>query len=274
VGASLRELRRLVGDKSGFVTVLVVSHDSDSTSTVRDTARLADRENQAASIVNRSLYFSGGTEANWGHVAAVTDFDGTTKTITFSPDAPTTPLTGDTVELWPVHEVVSPEAVNRLINYAINAVADFAGAEEYATAQTFNARTGTLEIPATWAEFGGADWTGSTGYVSEIRPQWMRVAGGRHLVTIRGMGAALANRRSVALFGYPRALPLVNEDDETPVNAEWLVESVTQAITLAKSWNMHDPAAAERRSQFWANQAMVYRRNISPPRRGLGIFLP
>lgn len=272
--ASLRELRRLVGDKTGFVTVLNLTHVSAGLNTVRDTARLADRENQAASIVNRSLYFSDGTAANWGHVAAVTDFDGATRTITFTPDAAAIPQAGDTVELWPVHEVVSPEAVNRLINYAIDAVKDFAGAEEYATAQTFDARTGTLTIPATWATFGGADWTDARGYVREIRSQWLGVRPSQRLATIQSAVAGRFNRRSVALYGYVRATPLVDEDDETPVQAEWIVESVTQAITLAKSWNMHDPAAAERRANFWATQAAIYRRNVVPGMRGLGIALP
>jgi hypothetical protein len=78
----------------------------------------------------------------------------------------------------------------------------------------------------------------------------------------------------VRLYGYPPAATLSLETDTTPVNAEWIVESVTGALTLARSWASHDAAAAERRANYWSSQAMLYRRNIASARRGMGISIP
>lgn len=275
MATELRTLRRLIGDTTGDVLVLKATATSASASVFTDFAHLADRESRAASIIKRLLYFSGGTEANVGWEAAITDYDGLTRTLTFSPAAPTAPQLDDEAELWSVTERTgSIGALRRLINDAIATVEDVAGLEEYAADQTFDARGGTLVIPAGWAEFGGADWTDPTGYVREISPRWLRVSPGRRTVTIWGRGAERAHRRSVALYGYPRCTALEAETDATPVSAKWIVQSVSEAITLAGSWHSHDPAAAERRANFWSTKAEAYRRTMMSARRGLGIALP
>jgi hypothetical protein len=275
--ATLRDLRRLVGDKTGDVLVLEASSVSASESTFTDAAHLGDRGDRAASIVNKLLYFSEGTADNLQHEAAVTDYTSSSRTLTFDPAAPQIPQEGDVAELWSVAERIgSIGAIHRLINYAIDAVKDVAGAEAYATVQTYNARTGSLDIPATWAEFGGAEYLpiGTTTYRVDIRPSHLTVQPSLRTVRIRGEGAARAHRRSVYLYGYLRCLPLVDEDDETTVNSEWIVESVAEALTLARSWASSDSAAAERRANFWSAKAALYRRAVAQGRRGLGIALP
>lgn len=273
--AELRELRRLIGDKTGDVLVLRATHVSDSATTFHDTAHLGDRGDRAPSIVNRLLYFSDGTAANLQHEAAVTDYTSLDRILTFDPAAPATPQVADVAELWSVSERIgSIGAIHRLINYAIDAVKNIAGAEVYDTVQTFNARTGSLTIPDTWAEFGGAEWADATGFRAVLRSTHLRVQPSLRTVRISGAGAARANRRSVYLFGYLRCLPLVAEDDATPVSSEWIVESVAEALTLARSWASNDPAAAERRANFWSAKAAMYRRSVASGRRGLGIALP
>jgi len=269
-----RELRRLIGDVTGDAMVLTATA-AGTISTFADTARLADRGDRAASLVGKLLYFCEGTAANLGHEAAVTDFASSSRTLTFQPNAPAAVAQNDVAELWSTTERVgSVGAIHRLINYAIKQVEDVAGLEEYNTAATFNARTGLLAIPATWAEIGGAEWTASGGYVREVRDRWLRVRPAGRTLEIIGRGAALANRRSVRLYGYPRCLPLSADTDNTPVDAAWIVNSVAQALTLAPSWRASDPAAAERRANFWSTQAALFRREVRSARRGLGVSLP
>ena len=272
------ELRRLIGDVTGDMLLLDATGAGNTTS-FPDTARLADRGDRAATVINRLLYFSGGTVANLGHEAAVTDFTSSTRTLTFSPAAPSAVASGDDIELWSaVERIGSISAIHRLINYAIKQVEDMAGLEEYNTAATFNARTGLLTIPATWTELGGAEYTAPGGYVREIPSRWLKVRPAGRKLEIVGHGARMADRRSVRLFGYPRCVQLTTDADATtgttPVDAAWIVNSVAEALTLAPSWRASDPAAAERRANFWAAQAQLYKREVASGRRGLHISLP
>lgn len=275
MASTLQELRRLVGDVTGDLLLLRATA-LGSTTTLIDTARLADRGDRAPSIVNKMLYFGSDADtANLAHEAAVTDFASSTRTLTFAPAAPTAVTSGKYAELWSTAERIgSISAIHRLINYAIKQVADVAGLEEYNTAATFDARTGLLTIPDTWAEFGGAEYTDPSGYVSEIRNRYLRVRPAGRKVELVGRGAALANRRSVRLYGYKRQTALSANADSTDVDAAWIVESVAQALTLAPSWRASDPAAAERRANFWATRSAAFRREVMSARRGLRVALP
>jgi hypothetical protein len=275
--ASLRELRRLVGDTSGDVLVLRATEDSANTTSFTDYAHLGDRGDRSPSIVNRLVYFSETsllTVDNLQHSAAATDFSSLTRTVTFSPGAPLAPVLGDVVELWSVAERIgSIDAVHRLINYAIDQVRDLAGPEEYTDPVKFSLRQGNLAIPATWSYFGGAEWLDGNDFPNEVRSRYLKVIPGQRQVRIWGSGAERADRRGVRLYGYVRCKPLVAEGDVTPVSTEWIVESVAEALTLSRSWASNDAAAAERRSNFWAGRAALYRRSCMSGRRGLGIAL-
>jgi len=272
--AELREIRRLVGDTSGDVLVLTATEDSANLTSFTDFAHLGDRPDRAPSIVNRLCYFSGGQEQNWGHSAAATDYGSDTRTITFSPGAPVAPIIGDVMELWSVSERIgSVDAIHRLINYAIDQVKDIAGPEEYTDPAKFTLRQGNLPLPVTWAYFGGAEWLDGNDFPSEVRSRYLKVIPGQRVVRIWGSGAERADRKNVRLYGYVRCQPLVRETDFTPVNTNWIVESVAEALTLARSWSTNDAAAAERRSNFWAGRAAMYYRSAMSGRRGLGIAL-
>lgn len=274
-GTTLRELRQLIGIKTGDLLILSPSEASSTTDTFKDQAHLSDRGDQSQTLLHRLLYFSDGD--NEGHEAAVTGFSSSARTISYQPASPVAPDVGQTIELWTVSERVgSMNQIRLLINHAIHSVREQAGVEEYGTDATFNVRTGTVDIPATWrgGEFGGADWVDRHGYIREISPRWMTVSPGSMKVTIGGRGGERAHGHTVRLYGYPVAAPLTNEDDETLCDRDWIVESVASALTLGPSWRANDAAAAERRANFWASQAAVYRRNTYGARRGLGIWLP
>ena len=267
-------LRRAIGDKLGDMLVLKATANSANASSFIDVVRMGDRGDRAPSIVNRIGYLSGGTAANLGHECRITDFASSARTLTFTPAAATAPQVGDELELWSMTERVgSIDAIHRLINDAIRAVDRWAEIETWDTAQTYNARTQTLTIPATWVEFGGADWTDGRGYVKPIPNSRLRVRPGLRTVEILGHSASRANRRAVRLWGFPRSPALTTDDATTNVDSEWLVESVVSVISLAGAWKATDGAAAERRANFWNAQAMLYRRSVAAPRRGLGMAL-
>src|SRR5262245_57875836 len=208
--AELRQLRRLIGDKTGDVLVLRSTRDEPGADSFTDFAHLGDRGNRAPSIVNRIIYFSDGQPVNWGHEAAVTDFTSLTRTLTFSPAAAAAPAVGDVAELWSVADRIGAvSAIHRGINYAISQVADVAGLEVYAEPSEFTQRDGYLAVPETWAVFGGAEWLDSRDFPSEVRSRYLKVIPGQRLVRLWGMGAQRANRRQVRLYGYERCTPLV-----------------------------------------------------------------
>lgn len=275
MAVTLRDLRQLVGIKTGDLLILEATAASADGSSFRDQARLAERGDQAPSIVGKLLYLSEGTAQNLQHEARVTAFASATTSLTIAPAAPLPPQEGDVGELWSVAERIGTiQHIHKLINHAIEAVRDLAGPEVYADAQTFRARTGYLTIPATWASFGGAEWADLVGFRRDIREAHLQVRTGLSQVWISAAGSARGNNRSVYLYGYERCLPLVAETDATPVNSEWIVESVAESLTLGRSWASADPAAAERRANFWSSKAALYRRDIAAPRRGLNLALP
>ncbi len=269
--ATLRELRQLIGIKTGDLLILGATDASADGTSFRDRTRLAERGDQAPSIVGKILYFSAGTAQNLQHEARVTAFASATKALTYDPPSPQPPQPGDEAELWSVAERIGTvQHIHRLINHAIDAVKDLAGGEVYADPQTFDVRTGYLTIPATWSTFGGAEWADMRGFRREVRDAHISVRTGLGQVWLQ---YGRANRRSVYLYGYLRALPLVNESDDTPVDAEWITESVSEALTLGRSWASADAAAAERRANFWSTKAALYRRDVAVPRRGLNLAL-
>ncbi len=266
-------LRRAIGDRLGDMLVLGATHVG-TTDTFRDTVHLGDRGDDAPSVVNKIAYLSGQS-----HEARITAFAGSTSTLTFSPVAAAAPVVGTELELWSVSaRIGSIATIHRLINDAIRVVSDSVSTEAWDTAQTFQARAPELDIPATWVEFGGADWVDGSGYRHEVPASLLRVRPGTRTVELLGRPSWRANNRQIQLWGYAEATALTADtgtDGETDVDSEWLVETVLAAIALAASWKASDirGPSEERRANFWATQAMTYRRNVSAPRRGLGISL-
>jgi hypothetical protein len=269
VGTSRLTLRRAIGDRTGDFT-LCTATDAGSTVAFTDVVRFGDRGTNAPSLLNRIGYF-----ADLDTEVRTAAFNATTRALTFAPALDSATQEGDELELWSIADRLgSISAIHRLINDAIRAVADLAGDEAYDTASTFNWREPELSIPTTWSELGGVEWTDFNQLPNDIRRTDAKVRFGRRTVALTGRGGALANGRSVSVWGYERALPLDADDDETAVDPEWIVDTVASAMALAQSWRSSDRAAEERRANFWASQATTLRRKVGPPRRGWGIALP
>ena len=273
MGTTLKDLRRSIGDKTGEMTVLEATANAASSTTFIDAVRLGERGDNAPSLVNRIGYFSGGTEANLGHEVRTTAFQSSTRTLSFTPAAPASPVVGDELELWSIADRVgSIGAIHRMVNDAIRSVRDIVGTETYASAATFNAYAPTISVPADISEVGGVIWTDTRGYEHDVpRGDVILRGGSRRTLELRNRARRFANGRSVVVWGFSRAGSLSDDDDETEVDPEWLVESVASAMRLAQSWKSTDSARDERLANFWAARADVYRRKVGPQRRGWGL---
>lgn len=274
MGASRKDLRRASGTSTGEVLVLTAT-DVGSTSAFIDIPHLIDREDNAPSLVNRLGYFSAGTAENLGHEVRITGFNKATKALTFEPAAPTTTQPGDQLELWSNWQRFGGiSAVHLLINEGIRAVETFTGPQVYDSAQTFTWSAPELAIPATWCEFGGADRRDRAGLWKAIPPAQLLVRKGLRTVEVRGRGRDLARAGSVRLWGYAPAPFLAADDDETDVDAEWLIKTVASAMRLGLSWRSADRPAEERLADFWDSKATDLRRKLGFTRPGMGISLP
>ncbi len=274
MGTNRTALRRAIGDKTGDMMVLEGTDIAPSTATFTDVVRLGDRGDNAPSLVNRIGYFSGGTAGNLGHECRTTAFQSNIRTLSFTPAAAASPLVGDELELWSIADRVgSVGTIHRLINDAIRSVQDIVGEEVYGTAAAFDAYNPTIAIPIAMYEVGGLIWTDTRGYDHDVVQDNVLVRGGtRRTIEIRKRGRRLTHGRSVILWGYERAAPLDADAAETNVDAEWLVESVAAVMSLATAWRTGvDNAASERRANFWASRADMYRRKVGNQRRGWGL---
>jgi hypothetical protein len=276
VAATRTEVRQGVGRKTGDLTLLVATHDAASTDTFRDTVHLGDRGDNAPSLLNRIGYFSGGTAANLGHEARIQSFTSSSRTLTFTPAATSTPVIGDTLELWSIADRVGGISdLHGHINDAIRAVRNVVGVEVYDDTAVYRPSTSaTIAIPDGWQELGGIEWADRQGNLYDVPKSQVLVRLGRRTVEIKGRALSLAANRPVTLWGYDRAALLEADDDETTVDFEWLVETVASALSLAPSWKATDRAAEERRANFWAARAGDFRRKVGAQRRGFGISLP
>lgn len=273
MGATRKDLRRAVGDKTGEVLVLTAT-TAGTTSTFTDVVRLLDREDNAVSLVNRLGLFSGGTVENLGHECRVTAFAKTTRTLTFAPESPAAVMAGDELEVWSNWaRFGGVSALHRFINEAIASVADFTGEQVYDAAQAFVASAPELAIPVGWNEFSGVDREDRNGRWHEIPPKQLRVRKGLRTVELLHPACRLAHLHNVRLWGYAPAPALVNDTSETNVDREWLVETVSSAMRLGLSWRSSDRAAEERLANFWKGVSVELRRKLGGSRPGMGISL-
>lgn len=274
--ATRKDLRRAVGDTAGEALVLTATTAGDPTTFV-DRVRLLDREDNAPSLVHRMGYFSGGTTANLGHEARVTGFAAASSTLTFAPAAPASTQAGDELEIWSNWaRFGGVGALHRMLNEAIRSVRLFTGPQVYAEPQLFLASRPELAIPDAWCEFGGADRQGPPPWSlwTPISPGQLVVREGLRTVQVTGRASRLSHNANVRLWGYAPA-PLLRDDvTPTPVDAEWLVQTVTSAVRLGQSWRASDRAAEERLANFWAARSSELRRKVGFFRPGMGVSLP
>jgi hypothetical protein len=271
---TLRDVRRGVGDDAGEMFLLEAT-DASSLNTIIDEVHLADRSDNTASLLNRILYFSGGTAANLGHEARTTAFQHSTSTLAFRPDAPSIPQPGDEVELWTNWTRFGGiSAIHRMIARGIRAVGSVAGDEVWDDAVAFDRTSPSITIPTTWHELGGMEIQRTDGTWRTVRREDVIPRRGLREIQLKGVGAYKANRGYVRLWGYTKAAVPLQDDDIITVDEEWLVQNVVAALRLGSSWRASDRQAEERLASFWAGKAAELRRKVGNATNGWGIRFP
>lgn len=247
MAASRRQLRRWIGRTLGEGRVLTATASS-SAAEVIDANRLAV-EDQA--LRDFELIAAAGTAANLGQVRRVAANSKTGASLALAAPLPAPVAAGDEFELWNERGYgVSPDAVHDQINFLIDAVKELNETPVTATV-AFSAATPELAIPAGWDWFYGADWNDAANARWAALP-WNQLAVDAPLRSLRLTGRLRwrADAATLRLRGGIDARPLLSDDDETTVDAEWLVKSAVALLTYARAHRVTDPSAAERKVNF------------------------
>jgi hypothetical protein len=264
-GATRTAIRQRIGDLIGDLVVCTATDDG-STTTFVDSKNL---QRDPAILVGRHLYLSGGTTANLGHSARVSDNAKSSGTLTFSPALPSDTATGDAGELWNTREIGwTVEQIHRCINYSIDDVADLgAMLATNDPAATFTFSSPVVDLPTDWVYFCGVSWQDPSGVWKRIPPANYRVDRINRTLELRNQSRSLASGRSLRLVGATIPGPLAADSDVTNVNVEWLAYQTIAKLSLQSSERHTDPAVRERKAQFWQDLADQRRaiNGIRPP---------
>lgn len=247
-----RSIGRLIGDL--VVCTATETPQGNGTSTFVDALNLAVENN---SLVGRRVWYAQAYHgANRGLSRRVSENSKSNTWIRLAPTLPATTVAGDVIELWNERDLgPTPEEVNEQINGAIAAVTDAALLETVGAEESFDREAPVLEVDADWSFFSGADWKDDRGIWHMVPPADIRVDVANRTVELRNRSSRVASGRKVRLRGQGSALPLTDDAQSTPVDAEWITYQAAANLLIAMSHRAHDPASVERKAQYFQTLA-------------------
>lgn len=250
------QLRRQVGRLIGDLVVCTATETpvGNQASTFIDSLNLAVENN---SLVGRRVWYAQAFHgANRGLSRRISENGKTTTSIRIAPDLPASTVAGDVIELWNERDLgPTPEDVNEAINAAIGSVTDLALMEAVSAEQAFDRTSPVLALPAAWSFFSGADWKDDAGIWHQVPPADLRIDVPSRTVELRNRSSRVATGRKVRFRGQASALPLTDDAQSTPVDAEWVTYQASSNLLIAMSHRAHDPASVERKSQYFQTLA-------------------
>jgi hypothetical protein len=241
VGRATRQMILLTATANGTTTTIVdVINGSDPTSTL--TGRVGWVASGTAANLSRSVRVTGNTES--------------TSTITFTPALPSATATGDEIELWnDLDQGVTPVEVHELIDMAIEAVADQFPILATDTAETFDADSPALTIPAGWDWFSGVDYQDVSGYWHPVYQNQLRVNDVARTVEIIYPTRVSLDTLNVRLRGATRPTAASTDSTDIPIDAEFLIKYVSYHVLMNASYTAMDGVAMERRASTFKQEA-------------------
>lgn len=270
MGVTRQEMRRRVGELTGDLDIWTATA-TGSTSSFVDILN-GDIENN--SYKGRFGYFSGGTSANLNTTVRVTANTKSATSLDFTPAVTSATVSGDVLELYNRDgQGPKPEEIHRVLNYLVESVSNAVLTEVVGPASTFDYQSPFLTIPSTWRRVVAIEYQEDAD-----RDVWESFEEGNVLVdrdarTIRlnDYAAGLAANTpssSVRLRGYMPAQPLINDDDITGVNAEWLENAAVARILLriATSERVDKRRAADYRATAQYHQTLANTLRIKVPK--------
>lgn len=246
------QLRRSVGRLIGDLIVCTATETpvGNPTNTFIDALNLAVENN---SLVGRRIWYAQAYHgANRGLSRRVYENRKTDTWLRIAPDLPASTVAGDQIELWNERDLgPTPEEVNEHVNAAIASVTDAATLEAVGPATAFDHQAPVMALDSAWSFFSGADWQDDRGIWHRVPPADLRVDVPNRTVELRNRSARVASGRSVRLRGQASALPLTDDAQSTPVDAEYVTYQAAANLLIAMAHRAHDPASVERRSQYF-----------------------
>lgn len=274
--ATRTTIRQWAGDLSRQMLVLTAT-GAGTTTTFVDAINLADAD---SSLIGRVGWTSGGTAANLGRELRVSDNDRSDTSITFTPALPSATASSDEIELWnDLDQGVTPAEVNRLINRAIETVADANPVPDTAAEVAFDYADPVITLETDWRWFEGADYEDSNGIWHQIPATFeiFRVDEAARTVEILPPWSRKIDDLNIRLRGSTRPSALTTDTGTTGttvVDAEYLAHWVAAEILLAAAYTSMDGAALERRAAKRFTEAETLRAKARTRHTGLGILLP
>lgn len=264
--ATRADLRRAIGRVTGEVVVLTAT-DAGTASTFVDRVNLA--RGDGALVGRQLLITSAASSDNVGTLTRVSGNAKSGRSITLDPALPAATQVGDTAELWFERETgPTIDEVHDAINRVISSVSGSNPQAAVSGTMTFDALSPEIAIPATWAYFSGADWKGRDELWHPIPPGDLRIDIANQTVEVRNRARILADGQPIRLRGYIKAQPLMEDDDTTRVDEEWIVHQAGAQVIFACSHRMLDPGQAERKAQYLQTLADARRPKVTFRPRG------
>lgn len=255
-------LRRRVGRALGDLEVLTASAGGDAQTFV-DAVRLGVSNNYYR---GRLAYVAAAADpANVGLTRRVAANVEATTSITLAPALPGPVSAGDVLELWNERGVgATPDLIHDTLNECIAHVARHAG--DCVTVDITD-RLSAASPVVPWPEGldvldglewrdGGGRWRDAPPADLQVRPEGVAV---KHATLHRAAGKPLRLRGRA----YPK--PLLADDDETSVHADWLQAECAARLLLSLAPKRQDAGQSERRylqlrQQADLKQGLVARR--------------
>jgi hypothetical protein len=239
-----RQLRRWIGGNLGERIDLTAT-DVGQTDMFVDALGLLIPDNE---LNGREVWYAGPTTSpNYQTRRIVLGNTQSTTSISIAPDWPSAPQVGDTAELYNArgYSVTIPE-IHDKINELINEVSEEGAITEVSASVGFNPLIPRIDIPEDWYWLYGVEYDDFYENWYQLFPADFTVREWDGTVTIKANPKSLSQvyNRNIRLIGSPRLSMLTDDDDETTVDAAWLVDQATAELRKMVALRWGDAATA------------------------------
>lgn len=223
---SRREIRQTVAR--------MLSDFYEATATAGETNSLTDPVNLAREtdfFKGMNVFFPDAPHA--GLVSTVTQSDGPTRTIFFEPPLATSVSVGERVELYNFKGRGTTAAqYNASINDAIRVARDMHALIPITATDSdvFDHTTGVLTIPDEFVSISGISFPLSDGRARMIPQNQVDVSRFTGTITVKARYAYPWTGKTATFYGYGLPDLLLDDDDETWIESEWLFDEVMAQI--------------------------------------------
>lgn len=261
-GTSLRQLRQRVGRLLGDMLLLKATANGTDTSFI-DTDNLIMPDN---GYRGHDVLMVSSASQNRGKIRRVLSSTQGTGRINFISPLPVATAEGDTAELWNKHgSGWRPQEVNDHIREAHQRAMAHAPVEAIVPLGTWSRGTPSIDVPSRVVAVYGMQWLGADQEWSDVIPAarpngpgyWPSKADRKLYVS--GYWREAMDQREVRLLGYCLEPELLGDDDETAINAEWLVVEACRNLLSVAMDRLPDQRAIQQRIGPMMQEAIAKR---------------